>query len=1258
MPSSVVDHVDEKAPAKQPDLAASPETAAVPGRTTAGRMLALQRRVGNRAVGSILAREPSATADAPAAAPATTPEPAPELEPAEALPGVDAIKLKNLEERDAALKASLFARSEIAAIDAEQARLKEAGEALPGDRTAYRDKLRGDLEEHGKAFARASQDFNVLNDPNSPPVAVQQVVLRDSLAPKLRKEISDAEEARAKHARIVNELEPWQAHAKKSGLGLPPEEAERLAASTKEVAALSGKIRDAKSDLDLMEARHTDQKQIQQMLAKRNVWMLTPGAESATGQAALAGTGLSARQVAQTGDVSTTTGSNKSGLSIRGPDGKVVYTEEIDEQTKTYGLSGIGDSWRKRKSTQVGDKIDAEETAGGTKWTPASLGKETTVKSIKTEKTNEAGDLEVKSQSTVKKKGLRSGFTTEETDVHKVGDKVLKDNKKTSGFGYGPGGFGWNSVSEKKSGKEKDGELIEGKSSKMTTNVGPIVDPKQGVGFGANVAKTDEHKGFTPNADADAGRSGGRATSIKTEPAFGGKVVMNVTPWTNPDPNAPPAEGDGFYEVTITVQISASLGVGGNVGKNLDGGEKGSVGGSVTGGFSKSLTFGHKLSAADSKAYIDAAKAGGKEARPSWPEMRIMARADELGWEGVSKALVSLKGGLKDLKEGDSLKDSSEKSIGLKGSASANAGIVSLGVELGWTNKTTVDVDAAGLSDGRVKVTVTAKHTTGHSVGATAGVALASGGASTETSSMKGKSLTLIFPQSASDKIDAIEAAQTVEAVQALAAKFAGERHEEVDLEGSTDSTTAKLGVAGVNFSLTEKGEFEGKVKRTKGADGKDVTTWEYTGKNTGGGNVQLGDSLPAIGSSKMKGMTGEVDEQGQAKLHFNEEDKAFSTTKTLKALGKGLSEGELGVVMNPAAYAKEDVDTRGLESGDSELDAIVGAASNKKVWIKRVNSGRLLEEWMRAGARIAKLGREGRLPGPNPDTPGPLKPETKAAVERELALLIKQDGAYKDAIQGVARKVGTEEGGIGFAFPEGTETLKDKYMATVVKNPLDGPRAKKAKRDYDGAMKDLAKAETDINALEAGLKGFASKYVDAKETTLHTEMLGHVASRRQEIANDKAAIQRLLDKGAGAALPTDFVGPPSEAQQAAAKIAAAEETPEAKRQAEKDGDVGMIKNNIAEMKRKRDEAQRKLGEAESAQNDGGLSNAVKAGELVQHARTTMNGWEALYWKTFALVDKYHDDPGFKVGEGLRKEVEDQHPAGSWGYLNRIANKS
>ena len=1126
---------------------------------------------------------------------------------------------------------------------------------LTPEQERFRSYLRDERSRYRSELDRTGRDLAVLDDalvnPGAPPEAATQVVLRATYTPTLRAEIAAAQSARAEPDKTIAELEAREAELVAKRQKLSDVDQAALDAARKQSALQAAKIKAANADLDLLDSGVLDRQKIQQLAARRGIGVPEATATTPTGAALLDGTGMRGGKVSDKGDYSAASGTSESRAFVR-PNGTVGYAQTDATRTTSLGVSGYSVSDKNVQTRSSGANTVKHTTGTTTAYTPASLGREVTT-TDKREKAVAGGDSSSSEHTDTTKVGLASGYQQVSRDVVKKGDE-LTDTSSTRGVKMTADGLAYGSSRETKVGKEKPstdgspegtGELQSGTTTKSDTAITAIMDPTKGVGLGATNTTSEEKKSWAPDSDpkttqgkreADAGRTGGMSTTTRKEVAFGGKVLVNVSEWKNPDPDAAPDAGTKRYEVTLTIAVSGGLTVSSTSERSQASGESGSASIEGKATAARSVTFGHVLSAEDAQVYSDAVKAGGKDARPSWPELRILARAPSIGWGGVGRELLALKGGAGaalPTKEGDRIQVTDDSSLGLKGSLEGKSGGgIGLGGSLGFSSSTQVDVQSAMLSGDRILVRVSVKEASDTSGSLSVSSGLVNGGVSGSEGKSRTRIVGMIFPATAAGELEAIRNARTVGALDAIAARYRAALRESGDIEGATSERGVKFGVFGVTLNLAGKGEFEGGKTTTYDKSGKASDSWKYAGSYTGGGNITAG-SAPAMGSGRTSSYTGEVDSTGAAKSRIDEQDKTFSATKTAKAFGTAISKGEVGAVVNPAAYVKQNVDSRGLEGGDPELESIITTASDPVAWSSRVASPRLRPAWLAAGTRIAALGQQKLVDGRR-------TPEVKAAVQRELALISKEDDGYKAAIQGTVRPAGTEEGGIGYAFPEGTESLSDSYKTLVVANPVQAARASVGQGKLADAETALKKVDSDLGALDAALRGFAGKFKETGDTGAYTEMLGRIGGRRQEAVNELRRVRAMMAKApaaavAGSPVPTTPAGPTAEQLEAAKAV-------------EKENDLATIRANIKQMVARRDEAQSQIGQAESLYREHGLSNTIKGAEGLQKARATLNGWETLYWKTFGLVDKYKEEAG------LRSEVEANHPAGTWGYLNKV----
>jgi hypothetical protein len=753
--------------------------------------------------------------------------------------------------------------------------------------------------------------------------------------------------------------------------------------------------------------------------------------------------------------------------------GGAAVTDKSTTTTVVDPLSGVTKTTTQGTTVAAGGQSASKTTttSQGVSWTGGELAY-TTGKATKTTESDEAKAYAKSTTSGESTKiGLGGVIKTRESS-EQVGSTVAS-TKSSSGITRGEGKVGYTAAKTQTFGEvDETGQLVKGTSSTVKQDVGAIIGPEGVGGYGAvsKEVKQQHSKGVYTSGSAGADC----------------KFVVSVKELKDRDPVQ--------YQLVTTIVVGGRLGVGGGAERETE--SKGSASGGASGSASGSVTvsFVHTLSEAEKNTYlnrINAAAGGASEG--SNKEFAILATAARSGPEAARSMINSVRTatgsatGAKEMAEGSSIELGAEGKLegGLTGGGKTGGG-GSVGVEVGGSKTSGIKV-RVGKKGGKVVLSVAVSGEDAWKLGASAGYGVASMGYTHESKTGASRSVSFTLDPNDPDydkQFAEIRAATSIEQLKLLMVKYPKllGAHAESTTTGSTGTT--KVGVGPVTGGITtgaERGE-------TTETDEKGQVTKTYTGSNVGG--AELGAFGYKASSQTTEKLELKVDPQGKATGDVTKTTTESDLGKTVTKLPEKLVKDPLGVLSGGTKLAESTTDVQGMKLSDSDIDAIIARAYDKRAWTKPVATPRLLEEWEATRQKIIAAGGD------------------KKQVGKALADFVGTEGhARAAAVEGTVRRPLTGSGGKRYEWPDELASHKAAFDEVVFGDPLSGPRAKAR----DGKLKDA------IDELEASIHKLAQVYGNVvggaasfKDPSVHAEMVSLINAREAEL---KAEVRIITNK-------------------------------------------------------------------------------------------------------------------------------------------------
>lgn len=991
-----------------------------------------------------------------------------------------------------------------------------------------------------------------------------------------------------------------------------------------QVSAAEARMLQARKDYEMLDSPGATPQQLHEMFARRGIAIPVVPQAHTSGAAALKDSRISAWGLDDKG--LTKKSGTAATQTIIGLDGMpVAFTKDTSSVT-AIGLGTASKATSDKDIAVSGDKSITTDQQR-TKSVDLIKGEEGFSKGTVTEIKDDAAGTSTKTiDKTTYTAGL-SGFKKTKDDSTQAGSK-LDSASSTVGVTREPGQFGVTAGNTTKSGTmvgPPGQEKMESGTEKSQKLTGGLVSDDKGTGIGG-AASQDRRTLF------------GDGKSVSTTVAAGGRCQALVKE----------VEGSEPLKFTITTTISFDVKLGVTAGKEWeakpgaqrDTGLKANV--SASGGVAVGMyaSFRRELTEAEAKKYVEFIRENGHGS--TLPEHKILATGADQGWDTAKRLWQSMNGSsamLKFMKPGEGV----ETNVDLGGEAKLGAGggqIVpgglSIGAEASAKAKHKIKVSRSVMPDGKIQVTAAIDDE--GEVGGSASVGIGAANAKVGKSYTKGQGRTVVFVLNAKDlafdsQIAAIDSAATPEDLDRLAAQYHAAEKTDKTVEG--EGTTVGASVGPLSIDMGGKGKLTS--EDTRDQEGKVIAS-KYAGENQGGGTFGIGEIK--VGDSKTEAYVGEVNKEGHAKGELSATTKSTSVSKSVLKAGGKLSSDPLGTLMSPGKLIEEQTEQKGTAIADPEIMSICYAALEKSKWDWKVG-GHRHDDWVATGKKIRNActvrgtGREAEIVQVN-----------KHAVQQALAGWNKADvEGRKEALDALLRPLGGIPSGKAFAFPDGTESIKADWDALAVADPLAGALAKLAANKPQEAQAEMLAVKNRLSALYARIKTATKKWEGIE--IQHAEMLGHISARMNEVDAAVRNIAKTLPPTpkAGAAAAVTTVPTAAEAQEQEGRDRASEAR----------ADLEIYNNNIETMKGYADAVFKKLGQAEEKINDDSFFAGNKSGRiqdatpLIKDAEDLIKRWDAIYWPTFKLYEKW--SPYLALD---KSRIERLHTAGARGRWQQV----
>jgi hypothetical protein len=1027
----------------------------------------------------------------------------------------------------------------------------------------------------------------------------------------------------------LDNLEAKEDKARALGTELSEEDIQAKATLTAQVAAAQVRILQARKDYEMLYSPAATPQQLQEVFVRRGLAIPVAPQTDKSGQAELNDSGISAWGLDDKGFTKKT--GTATTRTVIGPDGKPVAITDEDSSSTNIGM-GIAKHTTGIKVTTVGNHPNEPgKQAQGETPTVVDTTKSANLDLIKgeasvaKERTKERTDDVGTTTKTVDRTTLTAGvggITKTKEDSTQVGSKL--DSKSASiGVAREPGQLSIGLARTKKAGtmvgppgQEKIDTGTE-RSSKLT---GGVVSDEKGTGIGGLASR--DHKTLL-----------GDGKSVGTTSAAGGRcqVLLKEVPGSEPP----------RFQITTTISFDVKLGA--TVGKEWEAkpdaqkntGLKGNMSGGVGGSIGGYASFKRELLEAEAKDYIEFVKANGHGSK--LPEHKILATGAAEGWEAAKRLWKATNGSpelLKSMKAGEEVETNLEVGADAKlgaGGGESRQGGLSVGGEANVKAKRKINVKKTVMADGKIQITAMIDDEGDLGFSGSGGIGAASIKIGKSWTKGQGRAIVFVLdPKNPAfdSQLETIDAAATPEEIDGIAAQNRSLVASKTDKKIEGEGTTVGASVGPLAIDMGGKRKLASEVTRDQEGN---VIGSKFTGENQGGGTIGIRDTK--IGDSKTETYIGEVDKEGHAKGELSQTKKSTSVSKTVLNAGGKITSDPLGTLMSPGKLIDEETEQKGTAIADPEVMSVCYAALDKSKWDWKVG-GHRHDDWVKAGRKIRNAcsvrgsGRTAEII--NVD---------KNAVQQALAEWTAADvEGRKDVLDALIRPLGGIPGGKAFAFPDGTESMKADWDALVVVDPLEGARAKLAAKKPQDALAEMQAVKVKLSSLHARIHSAARKW-DGIEIQ-HSEMLGHINTRINEVDSEIRDVAKTIPAPAKPGAPEAITTIPTAAE--------VKEQEGRDRANEARGDLETYNNNIGTMKGYADTVFQKLGQAEAKINSW-MGRVSEATPMIKEAEDMIKLWEALYWPTFRLYEKW--SPQLTLD---RSRIEKLHPAGARGRWREV----
>lgn len=737
-------------------------------------------------------------------------------------------------------------------------------------------------------------------------------------------------------------------------------------------------------------------------------------------------------------------------------------------RTQTVSGAGLSQSTSLSETfTQEGEKGELKRSESSS----ASVGKGGVSFGEKRSTSYSDGETERSmSESSQTKVGPSGASRSTETSVTGA-DGVTVADSASRGIARGDGRLGVTRTvgrtitrpGEKKEPREdRPFEKAESQDTEVSTSASSsrgIIAGKDGVGAYAEAERSTE-------------RTFGNGVKTGAVGGLSGNVVVDVV-----EVSKEPAS----YQVKVSVALGASLG--GSVGY-------GGAGAKASGSASATMVVKKTMSAEATKAYVESLRrANAGEGPQRKDELGVIATGVTQGWS-AARAVYDTLGGRGDvLADGDSIEMSGEVEGGLSGSLKGDVGGVGLGVNLGMSStastSTTVEKKGAELHVGK-EVGRQDKRSGGLSVG----LGIVKGGMSASTTRVSKRGLRIELnpadPKFAEQQRE-LMAATSDEALAAFAKKWPALVQGSSETEGQTAQQGASLGVGPVEGALGYSHGHTETVEKDK--DGA-VVGRTLDGQNTG--SMSIGAFGYKVEASSKERALATVDKDGRASLDVSEtrtDTDPLAFLSSLPGCGdkesaedKAKKDAEVGFLGRLAGQGKDKPKTTvqnvsGVRLQSEELTVLQAAARDKKAWMDRCPSPRLMGDWAKARLEVIAAG------------------DDQAKVARALTTFVGKDGHGRDEVlQSAAESAGV---GSRYELPPGLAHLSGTHQNLIANDPV---RPLEVLLKEKGAEKAATAGRAALTQVEGFITTVHANGDKFEHAGRHAEMMSRATDRKAQL--------------------------------------------------------------------------------------------------------------------------------------------------------------
>jgi hypothetical protein len=589
---------------------------------------------------------------------------------------------------------------------------------------------------------------------------------------------------------------------------------------------------------------------------------------------------------------------------------------------------------------------------------------------------------------------------------------------------------------------KKDAEEKDGKAKLK----GTLITDKGKLGAGAGVESELEQK--TKKGDV-----------VSCNASFEGKAWVE----TNPVPYSEPPE----MQATFHLVVGAKSGAGAK--RERASGTGGSV--KVSASVELELSYKRKMTAEESKRYLDAVKSGGDG---GWEELRALQLAVK-GSMTEARALVARLGGKqREVNEGDEIEQTLSSSIGGDADVSHKRGAFGIGLSVGGSVSGSLS-RTIKFDDGQYWITLRAA--SGKAAKGGAGFSLEGVGMNVtrDGESHESQAVTFVIdPKKPALKplLEKVMAAATIAQMLDLRAKNPSVASFDVKTKGSSDGASTGASLFGVG--LTGSAHGFGSETEIDGPDGK---TKIYAGGNEMGSSAMVGDK-PLGAASKTDQFSGGAGADNKGFGETSTTDRHGNLVAGLGALYDKAKKSPLTTAKNlyegKEELSKDESHQEGSALTDDSYATLARRAQGgKNQWMKYwAGDMSAYFDWEKSFAKVRAAGEDRQK-------------IAKAIAEYERGTGTGRHATVEAAIAGTA---------IVFEFPPTLGSKKAFYDKLIVNDPI--PDALGA-----GAPSEVLKK---LEELSRQLEGFRDDMSKSKEEfgdpARYQNMAARINRRRDDL--------------------------------------------------------------------------------------------------------------------------------------------------------------